>query len=134
MEFLRDFREFGTFCPPWGVSPGGLARGEGPPVGFNGHSGGCMKTLGLGIGLIALVASSALLDAERGISIWQELRQTLAVSEARVSDLEEQNDALRREIALLEAEPTALDRAIREELGLVLPGEVVIYFTGAPAW
>ena len=112
----------------------GLGRGDGPPVGFVTHSGGCMKAMSLGIGAIVLVATSALLDADKGISIWRELRGTLSVSEARVAQLETENEALRREIEVLEAEPAALDRAIREELGLVLPGEVVVYFTGAPSW
>lgn len=90
-----------------------------------------MKALGLGIGLIAIAAISALVDAESGVVIWKDLRQTLSVADERVFDLEERNTALRREIEQLEAEPAALDRAIREELGLVLPGEVVVYFTGS---
>jgi hypothetical protein len=36
---------------------------------------------------------------------------------------------MRNEIQMLEAEPAALDRAIREELDLALPGEVVVRFT-----
>lgn len=93
-----------------------------------------MRAISLGIGLICAVATSALLNEKSGFSIWQELRAELVVSEARVAELKRENAALALEIATLEAEPAALDRAIREELGLVLPGEVVIYFTGASAW
>ena len=92
-----------------------------------------MKALGLGTAVIVLVAASALLDEESGVGIWRQLRESLAVSQARVDVLEQRNQALRREIELLEAEPTALDRAIREELDLALPGETVVYFTGAEA-
>ena len=92
--------------------------------------GGCVKALGLGIGLIALVATSALLDEETGVGIWLELRESLVVSEARVSLLERRNEDLRREVEMFETESSALDRVIREELDLALPGEVIVYFTG----
>lgn len=93
------------------------------------HSGGCVKALALGTGLIVILAASALLDGETGIEIWQELRESLVISSARVAVLERQNDALRREIETLEMDPAALDRAIREELDLALPGEAIVYFT-----
>ncbi|MEE8164206.1 MAG: hypothetical protein V3T64_01420 [Myxococcota bacterium] len=89
-----------------------------------------MKALGLGIVLIALVATSALLDEETGVGIWLELRESLVVSDARVALLERKNEVLRREIETFEAEFSALDRVIREELDLALPGEVIVYFTG----
>ena len=93
-----------------------------------------MKSISLGIGLIALVAASALLDPDKGIGIWFDLREDLVVSEARVAKLRDANAALLHEIEVLEAQPEALERAIREELDLALPGEVVIYFSGAAAW
>ncbi len=92
-----------------------------------------MKALGLGILLIALVATSALLDEETGVGIWLELRESLEVSDARVALLERKNEVLRREIEMFEAEPSALDRVIREELDLALPGEVIVLFTGGGA-
>ena len=88
-----------------------------------------MKALGLGIVLIALVATSALLDEETGVGIWLELRESLVVSDARVALLERGNEVLRREIESNPAEFSALDRVIREELDLALPGEVIVYFT-----
>lgn len=89
-----------------------------------------MKALGIGTGLIVVVAASALLNGETGIEIWQELSESLAVSSARVEVLERQNEMLRREVETLEMEPAALDRSIREELDLTLPGESIVYFTG----
>ncbi len=88
-----------------------------------------MKTLGLGTGLIMLVAASALLDQETGVATWLVLRDSLNASDARVAELEQSNAALRRDIEMLETESSGHDRAIREELDLVLPGESIVYFT-----
>lgn len=79
--------------------------------------------------LIAILAISALLDHESGVGIWLGLREDLSGSAARIAQLHRENDAMRNEIQMLEAEPAALDRAIREELDLALPGEVVVRFT-----
>jgi len=87
-----------------------------------------VRTLGLGSCLIALLAMAALLDHESGVGIWFELRNDLAGSAARVAQLRRENDEMRDEIQILEAEPAALDRAIREELDLALPGEIVVRF------
>ncbi|MBW2500690.1 MAG: septum formation initiator family protein [Deltaproteobacteria bacterium] len=92
-----------------------------------------VKALGLGTVLIVAVAISALLDDETGVRIWRELRADLEVAHARVAALVRENEALRREIETLESEPAALDRAIREELDLALPDEIVVRFEGAAA-
>jgi cell division protein FtsB len=88
-----------------------------------------VRTLGLGTCLIAILAISALLDRESGVGIWLGLREDLSGSAARVAQLHRENDEMRHEIQMLEAEPTALDRAIREELDVALPGEIVVRFT-----
>ncbi|MCP4907071.1 MAG: septum formation initiator family protein [bacterium] len=87
-----------------------------------------MRAFGLGTLVIALLAISALLDQDSGMEIWLELREDLVRSKTRVDELVRQNDFLRREIELLEADPSAMDRVIREELDLALPGEVVVHF------
>lgn len=92
-----------------------------------------MRALSLGTLLIAVIAASALLDPDNGFAIWRELRSDLETSSARVDRLIVENEALRGEIAILESEPAALDRAIREELDLALPGEVVVRFEPALA-
>jgi hypothetical protein len=79
--------------------------------------------------LIAILAISALLDHESGVGIWLGLREDLSGSAARIAQLHRENDDIRNEIQILEAEPAALERAIREELDLALPGEVVVRFT-----
>ncbi len=91
-----------------------------------------MKALALGTFVIAAIAVSAMLDPDSGLEIWRELRRDLAVSDMRVERLMRENDALRGEIATLESEPDALDRAIREELDLALPGEIVVRFEPTP--
>ncbi len=87
-----------------------------------------MKALSLATFVIAAFVVSAMLDRESGLEIWLELRRDLAVSGERVERLVRENDALRSEIATLESEPDAVDRAIREELDLAMPGEVVVRF------
>ncbi len=88
-----------------------------------------MRTLGLGMCVITILAVSALLDHESGVRIWFELRDDLSGSAARAAQLVRENNEMRREIEMLEAEPAALDRAIREELDVALPGEIVVRFT-----
>ena len=87
-----------------------------------------MRALGLGTVLIALMAVPAMLDDESGLRIWRELRHDLGVATARVASLRDENEALRREIETLESDPAAVDRAIREELDLALPGEIFVHF------
>ena len=87
-----------------------------------------MRALGLGTFVIMAVAGSALLDGDSGVAIWLELTEDLAGADARVEQLVLENDSLRGEIELALGDPTAIDRAIREELDLALPGEVVVRF------
>ena len=91
-----------------------------------------MKALSLGTFVIGAIAVSAMMDQDSGLPIWLELRRELELSNVRVEQLVRENEALRGEIATLESEPAAIDRAIREELDLVLPGEIVVRFEPAP--
>jgi cell division protein FtsB len=45
--------------------------------------------------------------------------------ELRNAKLTDENAKLRREVAALQDDPNAIDRAAREELGVIRPGEVV---------
>ncbi len=94
----------------------------------SGDEGECVKALTAGMVLIAIVVASALLDEKTGLQIWRELRADLEDSRARVDALGRENRFLRQEISALEAGPEALERAIREDLGLVRPGEIVVRF------
>lgn len=90
-----------------------------------------LRSLLLGTLLIALLVGSALVDEGSGVAIWRELRADLGRSEGRVARLVEENERLRREIARLERDPSARDRALREDLDLAAPGEVVVRFVSA---
>ena len=87
-----------------------------------------MRAFGLGALVVAALAIPGLLDRDSGVAIWLELRGDLAGASSRLDMLSAQNEALRREVEQLENDPTAVDRAIREELDLALPGEVVVRF------
>lgn len=78
--------------------------------------------------VLAGVLGLAAADRESGVLKWLELREGLAVAQARIADLRRETAALQRQIEDLTGDPLALERAIREDLGLARPGEVVIRF------
>ena len=90
-----------------------------------------MKSLGVGTLIILILATTALIDAETGVGKWLELRRGLERSEARVARLLAENSSLSSEIQVLEGDPAAIERVIREELDQALPGEVIIRFEPA---
>ena len=71
-----------------------------------------------------------MLDQKSGLPAWLRLQDELAASQARIAALSARAETLRSEIAALEKDPFALERAIREELGLARPGERVVRFPG----
>jgi cell division protein FtsB len=78
---------------------------------------------------LALVAASvayAWLVPESGIPTWIRLRDEVAQAESRIRALERQNQSLREEVAALRDDPFAQERAVREELGWVRPGELLV--------
>ena len=82
------------------------------------------KLLGVAAVVAAVLATASAADA-RGFRRYLSLRQEGAALDARNQSLAEQNEALRREIAALRSDPEALERAAREELNFVKPGEIV---------
>ena len=65
-------------------------------------------------------------DATSGLPLWRRLARDVARAEAQVERLEISNARLAAEIEALHGHPLALERAIREEIGWVRPGEVRI--------
>jgi cell division protein FtsB len=63
----------------------------------------------------------------RGFRRYLKLREDVEALQQRNQGLAAQNEALRREIQALRDEPAALERAVREELGYVKPGEIVFH-------
>jgi cell division protein FtsB len=78
---------------------------------------------------LAAVAWSAV-DERSGLPAWRRLRADLSEVRARIEILRGDIEALRREAEALEGDEFALERAIREDLGLARPGESVVRLDG----
>ncbi len=79
--------------------------------------------------MLAAVLAVAVLDRESGLPTWLRLREELLESNARIAALSRETQTLRREIEALGRDPFAIESAIREDLELARPGEIVIRFT-----
>lgn len=84
------------------------------------------KLLGVAACVAAILTLVSVVDG-KGFRRYLRLRQDLEALESRNQVLSEQNDALLREINALRNDPAALERAAREELGYVKPGEIVFH-------
>lgn len=89
---------------------------------------GFLLRVGLAGALLVAVA-----NREIGLWAWFQLRGELAEAVDRIETLEEGNRALRGEIAGLEGDSWALERAIREDLAFARPGEAVVRFSARPS-
>ncbi len=87
-----------------------------------------MRTTWLAPLVLGAVAGIAVADGESGIPMWFRLRDDVAEASQRVQVLTRRNAALQTQIDALEREPFALERAIREDLGLARPGEILVRF------
>jgi cell division protein FtsB len=77
--------------------------------------------------VVAGALSLASVADARGFRRYLTLRQDVEALQERNRALAGQNEALLREIQALRKDPTALERAAREELGYVKPGEIVFH-------
>lgn len=75
--------------------------------------------------VVALVLAVGSAAAEGGFRRYWRLKQDVRTLEDRNAKLAQDNAKLRREVEALRDDPAALERAAREELGYVKPGEVV---------
>jgi cell division protein FtsB len=80
----------------------------------------------LAFALIAAAISYAWLLPESGFPTWLRLREEVADAEQRIHALRRQNEVLREEVAALQRDPFAQERAVREDLGWVRPGEILV--------
>ena len=79
------------------------------------------------IPVLALAAAGAsALDERTGIPAWRRLRDDLTAAHARIEVLHGDIAALRSEVDALESDSFAVERAIREDLGLAHPNEIVV--------
>ncbi|HET9722667.1 MAG TPA: septum formation initiator family protein [Actinomycetota bacterium] len=78
--------------------------------------------------VVAILALLTLVPARQFLA----QRGQIAELEARAARLEQQNDALQREIARLK-DPAELERLARECLGMVRPGEIALVTPDVPS-
>jgi cell division protein FtsB len=76
--------------------------------------------------VLALGLARAGLDADSGVRQWLYLRAELDEARARIASLDGEVELLHTEAERLEADDYALERAIREELELVQPGQTLV--------
>src|SRR6266851_5528719 len=77
-------------------------------------------------GLCAAVALGVISASDaRGFRRYLRLQHELETLSNRKHQLIEQNRQLREEIQALREDPESIERAVREELGFIRPGEVV---------
>jgi cell division protein FtsB len=84
------------------------------------------KFLAVAAVLAGALSLASVADA-KGFRRYLALRQDVEALQERNRSLAEQNEALRQEIQALRKDPAALERAVREELGYVKPGELVFH-------
>jgi cell division protein FtsB len=89
------------------------------------------KLLAVAAVLAGVLSLASVADA-RGFRRYLGLRQDVEALQERNRVLAGQNEALLREINALRKEPVALERAVREELGYVKPGELVFHLEEEP--
>lgn len=82
-----------------------------------------LAAVGVALALAGLSASDA-----RGLRRYRRLQADVAALEEKRRALASENEALRREIAALSGDTRALERAAREDLGLVRSNELVFTF------
>ncbi len=87
--------------------------------------GSRQKLLWISVAVAAAFAVYSVIDG-RGFRRYFKLQRDLVSLEARNQKLRQDNRARLREIQALRSDPKALERASREELGFIRPGEVVI--------
>jgi cell division protein FtsB len=84
--------------------------------------------LALAAGGVAVVLAGFSAADARGLRKYRRLQGDIAELEGKQRTLSAENEALRREIAALSGDTRALERAAREDLGLVRSSEVVYTF------
>ena len=84
------------------------------------------REIAIALAIVAAAVGIAVGDGETGIRAWRKTRSDLANAQARVAELEARIESREDEAAALRSDPLALERAIREDLGLARPGEIVV--------
>jgi cell division protein FtsB len=84
------------------------------------------REIPIALAIVASVVGVAVADTNSGVRTWLQVRRDLVVAEGRVAALEKRIEAREGATASLKSDPLALETAIREDLGLARPGEIVV--------
>jgi cell division protein FtsB len=90
-------------------------------------TGGRRRRWWIYLGTVTVLAALSALDPA-GLRRYQALSRDVGAMRADNARLAEENTRLAREVRALRAEPAALERAVREELRWIRPGERVYWF------
>jgi cell division protein FtsB len=85
-----------------------------------------MRRIALALGIVLLAAVWAVVDPAAGVRTWWDLRSQLGEAEARAAKVRTGLAELEGEAERLEADPLAVEAAIRADLGLARPGETIV--------
>lgn len=78
--------------------------------------------------LLTVLVGYKVVFGANGMKVWQNKRAETQKLELQIQQQQADHDALEREVnALQNADPTAIEREAREQLGYVRPGEVVLF-------
>jgi cell division protein FtsB len=92
-----------------------------------------VKRLWIVPALAAAAIAWALLDGRSGLRAWAHLRSEFVSASARIASLQQENASLRSEIESLRDDPVAIEAAIRHDLELARPGEIVVELAAPPS-
>jgi len=80
----------------------------------------------IGAAILGAAVGVAAVDDSAGIRTWLQVRRDLERAQTRVTALEARIELREAEATALRSDPLAIERAIREDLGLAKPGEIVV--------
>ncbi len=90
------------------------------------------KIVTLAVVSVLLIMAVTTFFGNKGVMSLRGDRRKLAAQAERIRDLEAQKARLETEIARLESDPRAVEKAAREKLGLAAPGEKVVVDPAPP--
>jgi cell division protein FtsB len=85
-----------------------------------------MRRILLACAIVLAAALWAVVDPNAGVRSYLDLGRQLAAAELRAEALGAEVAALEREAESLQSDPLAIEGAIRADLGLARPGEIIV--------
>jgi cell division protein FtsL len=90
------------------------------------------KIIAIAAACFLLILIMTAFFGKKGVLELRQSRRTLAARADQIRELEAERDRLQAEIRRLENDPRAVEKAAREKLGLIAPGEKVVVDPGPP--